>query len=242
MCALICGDFKLTVNRALRLDHYPILKIEDLLVRLSGGKTFMILDMSQAYQQLLLDEESKQYVIVNTPKGLFMYNSLPFGVSSAPEIFQRVMESILRGIPGVVVNIDDILVTGKTEADRLAALKEVLLAQLRKAGLRLKNKYEFMQLSVKCLGYKIDAEGVQPIKENVKQFKRPQFRRMSQSWNSIWVSFPTTEHSCRQYWHHCTRCYVTTPYGVGHQRRKPRLPNRRSCSHLCKFWYTSILS
>ena len=54
-------------------------------------------------------------------------------MSSAPGIFQSVMESILRGIPGVVVYIDNILVTGKTEADHLADLKEVL-ARLRKVG------------------------------------------------------------------------------------------------------------
>ena len=93
----ICGDFKLTVNQASRLDRYPIPNIEDLLAKLSGGKMFTKLDMRQAYQQLLLDEESKQYVVVNTPKGLFKYNRLPFGVSSAPVIFQRVMESILQG-------------------------------------------------------------------------------------------------------------------------------------------------
>ena len=54
----ICGDFKLTVNQASKLDRYPIPKIEDLLAKLAGGKLFTKLDMSQAYQQLLLDEES----------------------------------------------------------------------------------------------------------------------------------------------------------------------------------------
>ena len=87
--------FKLTVNQVSRPDRYPIPKIVDLLAKLSGGKMFMKLDMRQAYHQLLLDEESKQYVVVNTPKGLFKYNHLPFGVSLALGIFQWVMESIL---------------------------------------------------------------------------------------------------------------------------------------------------
>ena len=87
---------------------------------------FTKLDISQAYQQLQLDKESKQFVVVNTPKCLFKYNHVPFGVSSAPGIFQRVMEGILQGIPGVVVCLDDILVTGKSEAKHLASLKEVL--------------------------------------------------------------------------------------------------------------------
>ena len=67
----ICGDFKLTVNQASKLDRYPIPKVEDLFAKLAGGKAFTKLDMSQAYQQLLLDEESRKYAVINTHRGLF---------------------------------------------------------------------------------------------------------------------------------------------------------------------------
>ena len=80
------------------LDRYPIPRIEDLLTKLAGGKRFTKLDMSQAYQQLLLDESSRQYVVINTQKGLFRYSRLPFGVSSATGIFQRAMENLLQDI------------------------------------------------------------------------------------------------------------------------------------------------
>ena len=113
----ICGDFKLTVNQASKLDKYPIPKIEDLFAQMAGGKFFTKLDMSQAYQQIVLEEELHEYVVINTHRGLFRYNRLPFGVSSAPGIFQRVMESVFRGIPGVVVYLDDILVTGASEEE-----------------------------------------------------------------------------------------------------------------------------
>ena len=99
----ICGDYKVTVNQVSKLDRYPIPKIEDLFAKLSGGTVFTKLDLSQAYQQLMLDEESKKYVVINTHRGLFRYNRLPFGISSAPGIFQRTMESFLQGIPKVVV-------------------------------------------------------------------------------------------------------------------------------------------
>lgn len=59
--------------------------MEDLFAALSGGKQFSEVDMSHAYQQILLDEEFKKYVMVNTHRGLFTYNRLPFGVASAPE-------------------------------------------------------------------------------------------------------------------------------------------------------------
>ena len=66
--------------------------------------------MTQAYLQIPVDKESKKYTI---HKGLFQFTRLPFGVASAPFIFQRIMEGILQGIPGVCVYLDDILVSGK---------------------------------------------------------------------------------------------------------------------------------
>ena len=91
----ICGDFSVTVNPVSKLDKYPIPKIDDLFAKLSKRKYFSKLDLSRAYQQLPLDEESRKYVVINTHRGLFRYTRLPFGISSAPGIFQRVIESLL---------------------------------------------------------------------------------------------------------------------------------------------------
>lgn len=164
----ICGDFKLTVNRASKLDRPPIPKVEDLFSKLAGGKTFTQLDLSQAYQQLPLDEQSKVYVVINTQRGLFRYNRLPYGVSSAPRIFQRTMENLLQGIPNVVVYLDDILITGPSEEEHLRILKEVL-GHIEKAGLYVRrNKCSFMAPSVVYLGHRIDAEGLHPVAEKVQ--------------------------------------------------------------------------
>ena len=108
----LCGDYKLTVNPVANTDTYPLPRIEDLFASLSGGKVFSKLDMTQAYLQIPVDEESKKYTTLNTHKGLFQFTRLPFGVASAPSIFQRIMEGILQGIPGVCVYLDDILVSG----------------------------------------------------------------------------------------------------------------------------------
>jgi len=75
-------------------------------------------------------------VIINTHRGLFCYNRLPFGVSSAPRIFQRVMECLLRGIPGVVVHLDNMLVTGPSDKQHLSTLDKVF-QRLKEAGLKL---------------------------------------------------------------------------------------------------------
>ena len=164
----ICGDYKVTVNSAARLDTYPLPRIEDLFASLSGGKSFTKLDLAHAYQQVSLDDESKKFVVINTQKGLYRYNRLPFGVSLAPAIFQRTMENILQGLPHVCIYIDDILVTGRTEEEHLHNLGKVL-ERLNKAGLRLKKaKCEFMLPQVDYLGHTISAEGLKPTKEKVR--------------------------------------------------------------------------
>ena len=112
------------------------------------------------------------YVVINTSKGLLQYNRLPFGISSAPGIFQRVMENMLHEIPKVVVYLDDILVTGANDEEHLKHLSEVL-SRLQQAGLRLKkDKCEFMSVSVVYLGHRIDAQGLHPTRDKVEAIQQ----------------------------------------------------------------------
>ena len=94
----ICGDYKLTVNQAAKTDSYPLPKINDLFASLAGGQKFSKLDLANAYLQIPLDEASQKLVTINTHKGLYKYNRLPFGIAAAPSIFQRTMENILQGL------------------------------------------------------------------------------------------------------------------------------------------------
>ena len=82
--------------------------------------------MAHAYQQIIIDDDSKQYLTIKTHRGLFVYNRMAFGVSSASAIFQRVIENLLPGIPHTVVYLDVILVTGVSEEDHQANMKEAL--------------------------------------------------------------------------------------------------------------------
>ena len=133
----ICGDYKLTVNQASKLESYPVPRVEDLFASLSGGRLFSTIDLTNAYQQMRLDDASKAYTTINTHKGLFEYNRLPFGVASAPAMFQRAMECVLQGIDHTVVYVDDILVTGASIEEHLHTLDKVL-SKLGESGLRLK--------------------------------------------------------------------------------------------------------
>ena len=163
----ICGDFKQTINKVSKLERYPIPRINDLFATLSGGTSFSKLDLSQAYQQLVLDDESKQYTVINTHRGLFRYNRLPFGIASAPGIFQHTMEGLLGGLPHVFVYLDDILVTGTSEEEHLKNL-ELVLQRLHSAGLHLKKeKCKFLMNDVTYLGHKIDAQGLHPLQNKI---------------------------------------------------------------------------
>ena len=86
---MTCRDYKTTVNRVANLDPYPIPRIEDLFASLVGGKLFTKLDLGHAYQQIPLDEASKKFVVINTHKGLFQCNWLPFGIPFLPAISRR---------------------------------------------------------------------------------------------------------------------------------------------------------
>ena len=75
-------------------------------------------------------------MVINTHKGLFQYQRIPFGISSAPAIFQRTMESLLTDIQGVIIYLDDVLITGRTDQEHLQSL-ETVLAKINDAGMYL---------------------------------------------------------------------------------------------------------
>ena len=167
----VCGDYKLTLNQVAQVDTYPLPLIQDIFASLANGKSFMKLDLTHAYQQLILDDNSRPYTTTNTHRGLFRYTRLPFGVSAAPAIFQRTMESLLAGLPHVCIYLDDILVTGESETAHLHNLA-VVLEQLEAAGTRLKcEKCSFMIPEVEYLGHSISAKGIQPVGTKVQAIR-----------------------------------------------------------------------
>lgn len=121
--------------------------------------------MSQAYQQVELDENSKQYLTINIHKGLYQVNRLPYGVAGAPAIFQKLMDQVVQGIDGVICYLDDILITGQNTETHMTNLKKVL-KRLKSHNLRVnKEKCVFFQRSVVYLVNVIDVEGIHPMQE-----------------------------------------------------------------------------
>ena len=93
---------------------------------------------------------------------------MPFGITSAPAIFQRTMDNLLQGLKHVCVYIDNILIMGKTEDEHLRVLNEVL-DQLERSGIQLwKDKCVFMAPEVVYLGHCINSEGLHPTSDKVQ--------------------------------------------------------------------------
>ncbi|KAL1468982.1 hypothetical protein MTO96_005078 [Rhipicephalus appendiculatus] len=79
-----------------------------------------------ATSKLELDDHAEELLTVNTHMGLFRYRRLPYGVTSAPTMFQAVMDQVLQGI--LAQPLDDILIAGKTLTECYSQTKEVLNA------------------------------------------------------------------------------------------------------------------
>ena len=135
----ICGDYKVTVITELVVDQYPLPKPEELFAALTGGKVFSKLDLSQAYLRLQLDEESAAYVTINTHQGLYHFKRLPFGLASAPAMFQKLMDTVLQGLQGVICYNDDILISTSGESSHLEVLRKYLLCW-RSTGFALRKR------------------------------------------------------------------------------------------------------
>lgn len=93
----LCMDCSVSLNKAIETEHYPLPKISDVLVEIANCNYYCKFDLTGAYQQIRVAENSIKYLTVNTIKGLFSYTRLPFGISSASSIFQQTMDEILKG-------------------------------------------------------------------------------------------------------------------------------------------------
>lgn len=163
----ICGDYKLTANKAILCDSYPLPKPKELLSRLAGGKFFAKLDLSNAYNQLELEDDSKKYTTINTHKGLFEYNRLCFGITCASSIFQRQVEILLHNIDGVLSFSDDILVSGSNKKKFMETLSRVL-SILQSNGLKLnREKCIWSMDEITYLGFKVNSQGIAPTSDKV---------------------------------------------------------------------------
>ena len=119
----ICGDCKVTINPVI---FYPLPTLEELFSTLANAESFTRLDLARAYRQIKVKSECQHLLTINTHLGLFHHTRLPFGISTALFLWQKAMAQIVQGLQGVIVYIDDILVTGRTREEHTTNLHSVL--------------------------------------------------------------------------------------------------------------------
>ena len=110
----ICLDPK-DLNRAIQREKYQLPTVEDIATRLHGAKVFTVMDVRNGFWHVSLDEESSYLTTFQTPFGRYRWRRMPFGISSAPEVFQRKMHELIEGMTGVEVVADDFIVVGYGE-------------------------------------------------------------------------------------------------------------------------------
>lgn len=108
----ICLD-RSDLNEAIKREHYQMPTGAEIATRLDRGKLFTVVDAKDGFWQKKLDRESSYKTTFNTPFGRYCWLCMPFGVSSAPEVWQRTMHESVEGLQGVEVIVDDFIIAGK---------------------------------------------------------------------------------------------------------------------------------
>ena len=157
----ICLDPK-ELNKSIRREHYELPTADEISAKLAGAKYFSVLDASSSFWQIKLDLASSKLVTFNSCFGRYRFIRLPFGISSASEVFQKALAQILEGLDGVCNSMDDILVYADTKREHDIRLRKVL-ERLREAGLRLKrSKCIVGAMEIIYVGLLLTQSGVKP--------------------------------------------------------------------------------
>ena len=167
----LCVDFKVTLNRYLTDTYYQLPLIQEIYSKLNNCTIFSTIDLKSAFNQVPLHPDSRSLTTISTPFGLYQYTVLPFGLKTAPSIFQALIEKILGPLPGVAVYIDDIVIGGSTleehDARVIAVCEKLLQARVAISP----DKCRWRRDNIKYLGHVIDAKGIHPDPDKIEAIK-----------------------------------------------------------------------
>ncbi|KAL9986226.1 hypothetical protein ACROYT_G000337 [Oculina patagonica] len=167
------GDIRLCVdmrqaNMAVKRERYPIPTIDEVLQDLNQSKFFSKLDLNSAYHQIELSPESRDITTFCTHKGLYRYKRLMFGISCAPEMYQKVLQQVLQDCDGAHNILDDVIVHAATEEEHDRRFENVVRV-LSSKGLTLnRDKCQFKMSHLEFMGHVLSARGIGPADVKVK--------------------------------------------------------------------------
>ena len=155
----ICMDPK-RLNSAIKREHFQLPTMEELTLEMNEAKYFTKLDASSGFWQIPLDESSSYLCTFATPFGRYRFCRLPFGIKSAPEVFQKEVLRHFGDLPGVVNFEDDLCVWSKTLEEHVERLKKVF-ERARKCGIKFnRKKCEFAKIFLPYLGHILTQDGI----------------------------------------------------------------------------------
>ena len=180
-----CIDYR-ALNSVTVPITFPIPRISDLLNSLGQSKIISSLDLASAYHQCSIKESDREKTAFTVRQTRYHFNRVPFGLTSAPGYFSRIINEVLYDIIGVqvVCYLDDLIIFSKNNEEHFKRLEEVLV-RLADANIKLKlSKCHFFTREVKFLGYRITQDGMKMDEARVKaieQMPYPENKRQLQS-------------------------------------------------------------
>lgn len=167
----LCCDFR-HLNAVTRKNAHPLPRIDELLIKLRGGRIFSKIDLKSGFHQIPLTEECKEMTAFSTAEGHYEWTVLPFGVTNGPSTFVTVMNKVFEGMEGfVAVYIDDIAVFSATEEEHTRHLQAVF-DRLRMYGLIAHpRKCSFAQTSITFAGYFVQNEEIRATHEHIDKLQ-----------------------------------------------------------------------
>ena len=163
------------LNEALKREPYYSRSVDELIAKFNGAKFFTIVDMDKGYWQVVLDPESRKYTTMALDIGRFQWKRMPMGTAVASDIFQRKLDSVYIGLPGVTGIADDMVVYGTTESEHDWNLIN-FCETTRNNGLRLnKAKIQFKKKEVSFFGHSWNTTGISPDPKKVQSIMDMKF-------------------------------------------------------------------
>ena len=170
----LCIDPK-DLNEALEREPYYSRSIDEVISMFAGAKVFTIVDMDKGYWQVVLHPESRKLTCMAFDIGRYQFKRLPMGSKVASDIFQRMLDSVYIGLPGVTGIADDMVIFGRNEEEHDRNLI-LFLETTRKNGLVLnKKKLQFKKEEVSFFGHRWNSTGISPDPKKTESILKMQF-------------------------------------------------------------------
>jgi hypothetical protein len=189
-----CLDYR-KLNDVTKKDCFPLPRIDDTIYTLAGANWFSTLDLKSGYWQVDIHPDDKEKTAFSTGQGLWEFTVMPFGLCNAPATFERLMETVLRGLTydSYLVYLDDVIVIGRSFHENLTNLRKVF-QRFREVRLKINpEKCHLFQKEVLYLGHIISPEGITTEPEKLEAVREWPTPRINTKLGDFWGCAPITD-------------------------------------------------